>query len=382
MRTGANRGVSNAIQATNDRLDRLDLRGRMLPVPVSNLLARADIRTRGAQISFQVVSLQGVDSFVLLRNFSQDLGSAQVVAIWSRASLVSTPQTFPLLVSHSDSDQAISGQKVYYWLKVVPASTKTQENVFISGPQLFDATGMPSSPKIAADYAVSGSYTATSSPLTAVTGAGVNQATINIASFQVKYPFGVVTYNSGVITPLLDATGYYVYCNDPTMKGGAQTYFATTLNPALTDHAETIFLGSITTPVFGAGPKNGGGGGGGPCFDPETLIMTRRGPIEIADIMAQSDEVITLAGWRKVTTVFSHDYDGLLHEMPDGAFVTPDQRIRRGLEWVRAAEMFPRAVSYQGMVYNLGVEGETDDEHCYQLSNGYLAHNQNKGVQS
>lgn len=381
MRAGAGKGVTAALDQAVDRLDRLDRRGRMLPVPVTNLLATADIKTRGAQISFQVASLEGVESFVLMRNLSQDIGSAQIVAIWPRSSLLSTPQKFPLTVSHSDSDQAIAGRKAYYWLKAIPASTKTALNVFVSGPQIFDASLMPPSSKIAADYAVSGSYTATTQQLTATTGGAPNQATISIAGFQVKYPFGLVSYNSGTITPLLDNTGYYVYCNDPTMKGGAQTYFATTQNPALTDHPETIFLGSVTTPVFGGGPKGGGGGGGGPCFDPETLILTKRGNVEIAAIMPLADEVMTRVGWRKVTTVFSHDYDGLLHEMPDGALVTPDHRIRRGPEWVRAAELFSRVVSYQGMVYNLGIEGESDEEHCYQLSNGYMAHNSNKVVQ-
>jgi len=377
MRAGTNKGVTTALDEAADRLDRLDRRGRMLPVPLSNLLARADIKTRGAQISFQVASLQGVDSFVLLRNFSQDIGAAQIIAIWPRSSLVSTPQRFPITVTYSDADQAIAGQKAYYWLKAVPASTKTAPNVFISGPQLFDASQFPVAAKITQDYAVNQPFTPTTQPLTAVTGAGANQATINIAAFVVQYPFGQVNYNSGSITPLNDSTKYYVYCDDPTEKGGALAYIASTSNPSVTAGLHRLYLGSITTPAFGGGGTGCGGGGNGGCFSAETEVWTPRGNIAISQLLGGDDLVQTRVGWRKVLSVISHEYDGPLLEMPDGCFVTPGHRFRKGLEWIRADALFERVVHYQGMVYNLSIEGEgeTDDEHCFRLSNGYTAHN-------
>lgn len=375
MRAGAGKGVTAALDQAVDRLDRLDRRGRMLPVPVTNLLATADIKTRGAQISFQVASLEGVDSFVLMRNLSADIGSAQIVAIWPRSSLLATPQKFPLTVSHSDSDQAIAGRKAYYWLKAIPASTKTALNVFVSGPQIFDASQFPASIKITGDYAVNQPFTPTTQPLTAVTGGAPNQATVNVASFLVQYPFGTVTYNSGSITPLLDSTKYYIYCDDPTEKGGAQTYIASTSNPAVTAGLHRLYLGTVTTPAFGGPPNGGGGGGNGGCFSPETKIWTPRGDVAIAEIIGRSDVVHSLAGWRMVLTVLSHEYDGPLLEMPCGGLVTPGHRLRWGKEWLRAEKFFRRNIHYQGMVYNLSVEGITDDEHSFRLSNGYTAHN-------
>lgn len=378
MRTGANKGIGVVLDEAIDRLDRLDRRGRMLPVPITNLLATANIKTRGPQVSFQIESLQGIDSFMLLRNLSQDLGSAQVVATWPRASLVATPQTFPLFISYADADQSIAGQKAYYWVKVVPASTKTSTNALISGPQVFDASQYPSSDKITQDYAVNQPFTPTTQPVTAVTGGSANHATVNIASFQVQYPFGVVTYNSGSITPLLDSTKYYIYCDDPKEVGGAVAYIASTSNPTVTAGLHRLYLGAVTTPAFGGGPTGGSGGGNGGCFSPETKVWTPRGDVAIAEMVGGQDVVHTLAGWRMVMTVLAHEYDGILLEMPDGGLVTPGHRLHWGKEWLRADKFFRREVHFQGMVYNLVVEGDSDDEHNYRLANGYIAHNVQK----
>lgn len=99
--------------------------GRMQPVPLTGLQAFSNLKTRGAQVSFQVTSLQGVDSFVLMRNFSRDPGSAQIMHVWTAASLKTTPQTYPLNLQYTDADPAIAGQKAYYWIKAVPLSNKT-----------------------------------------------------------------------------------------------------------------------------------------------------------------------------------------------------------------------------------------------------------------
>lgn len=374
MRIGLPRTATNVIAHLNETVDHLARRGRMLPVPVGNLAAKSDLKTRGPAISFLVNSLTGVDSFILLRNFSRDIGSAKIVTIWPRAALVSTPQTFPIAVNYADSDSSIAGKVAYYWLKVVPASTKTGGNVFVSGPQQFDASQYPAAPKITGDFAVSQAFTPTTQPVTAVTGGAPNQATINVASFLVQYPYGSVSYSSGSITPLLDSTKYYVYCDDPTQKGGALPYIASTLNPSVTGALHRLYLGTVTTPAFGGAPVGGGGGGNGGCFSPETEVWTPRGDIPISELIP-GDKVQTRIGWRKVLAVLKHDYDGPLHEMPDGFLVTPDHRIRKGMEWVRAASLFDRVIQYQGPVYNLSIEGETDDEHCYRLANGYLAHN-------
>ena len=378
MKLGLNRIATQKVNDLQAKVDKLSRVGRMANVPVGNLSATSYLKTRGAAISFLVNSLEGVDSFALLRNFSQDIGSAQIVAIWPRSSLLSTPQRFPVAVHFADSDSAIAGKVAYYWLKAIPASNKTTDNVFISGPQVFDASQFPSATQIQGDFPVTQSLTPLTSPITADTGGSPNTATINVAAFSVQYPFGLVHYNSGMISGLLDSTGYFVYSRDPAYKGGPQTYIATVNNPDLTASDPVVFHGSVTTPVFGAGPKQGGGGGNGPCFDPETKVITQKGDKPFEEIKAGEDMVLTRVGWRRVKCVLIHDYDGPLHEMPDGGLVTPEHRIRKGYDWVRAADLFKNIVHYAGPVYNMHVEGATDDERCYRLANGYLAHNTQK----
>lgn len=121
--------TSKAQQRTHDRarndFDHLVKVGRMQPVPVTGLQANSGIKTRGAAVSFRVTSLQGVESFVLLRNFSRDPGSAQQIHVWSAKALQTTPQIYPLNLLHMDADPQIAGQKAYYWIKVVPVSNKT-----------------------------------------------------------------------------------------------------------------------------------------------------------------------------------------------------------------------------------------------------------------
>jgi|SRR5579862_1253071 len=126
----ANLGLtSKAQQRSHDRarndFNQLIKVGRMQPVPVTGLQTHSGIKTRGAQVKFQVTSLQGVESFVLLRNFSRDHGSAQQIHVWSAKALQTTPQIYPLNLLYMDADPQISGQKAYYWIKVVPVSNKT-----------------------------------------------------------------------------------------------------------------------------------------------------------------------------------------------------------------------------------------------------------------
>lgn len=250
---------------------------------------------------------------------------------------------------------------------------------------------------------VNAAYTPTTQPLTAATGVLANQATISIASFQVKYPSSIspasgnlVSYNSGTISGLLDATLYYVYCLDLKYVGGAQTYFATTDNPTVTGDEATVYLGTVTTPVHGGGGTGGGGGGSGPCFTGNTLILVERsGVVRAAPIahLEAGDQVLTLAGWRRVRRILEHpDYAGLMYRMPDRKvttnlstrheFVTPGHRLWSNRTWVRADEVFeaiaPEIVESK-TVFNLEVDGDGSDEtQCYTLANGWVAHNQIK----
>jgi hypothetical protein len=284
-----NKSQARQINAIDNKLSQVVKVGRIATVPISDLSAQSDLKTRGAQLSFQVLSLEGIDSFVLMRNFSRDPGSAQQIHVWPVNSLKTTPQTFPLNLQHTDADPAIAGQKSYYWLKAVPVSNKTGDNVFVSGPQLFDASNLPTAKQIAGDFAAYQSYTPTTQPLSSSTGVGVNQATIAIASFLIQYPFDangdgvadLISYNSGSITPLLDSTTYYVYFDDPDYSGGAETYLATTQNPVISAGLHRQYVGKITTPAHGGGGTTGGGGGGGACFSGNTKIYTKRGMVAI-----------------------------------------------------------------------------------------------------
>jgi hypothetical protein len=380
--------------SVNNKLNILVKQGRMQPVPLTGLQASSDIMTRGAQVSFQVTSLQGVDSFVLLRNFSRDPGSAQQIHVWSAAALVSTPQTYPLNLQYMDADPAIAGKVAYYWVKAVPASNATTSNTFLSGPQEFDASDMPSAAQIAGDFATYQAYTPTTSPLTSTTGGPVNQATITVAPFQIQYPFDadgdgspdLISYNGGSITPLLDATTYFVYFDDPKYAGGAQTFIASTDETSPVQSLHRQFVGSITTPAHGGGGTGGGGGGNGPCFSGNTLIVTKRGHVPIEEI-EPGDRVYSKIGWRTVKARLVHDFDGIMQEMGSGELVTPRHGIwttaKKGFsgEWVPAESLFPMALHFKGLVYNLALgasKARNKYGNCYLLKNGWYASNVQK----
>lgn len=389
MKQGWNRNQQRTVSRIQHSLDQVIQVGRMVPVPVANLAATSALMTRGAQVSFLVTSLQGIDHLVLLRNFSRDPGSAKQIHVWPAASLASTPQTYPINLQHTDADPAIAGQKAYYWVKAVPVSNTTTQNTFLSGPQLFDASQQPAAAAITGDYPICQAYTPTTNPVTATTGGSANQATISIAAFQIQYPFDLdndgdadlISYSGGSITPLLDNTLYFVYFNDPTYAGGAQTYIASVNNPDVTAGLYRQYLGTITTPVFGGGGTGGHGGGGGlggpPCFSGNTKVVTQHGAVFICDVKV-GDSVYSRAGWRKVASVLVHDFDGELHEMGSGELVTPQHRMhsREAKGWIPASEIYPVKVRFKGQVFNLSLSGgKSDNAHCYLLNNGRYAHN-------
>jgi hypothetical protein len=388
VRSGwTNKAQQRQIEQVTATLQKTVQVGKMQAVPVSNLAASSLLMTRGAQISFRILSLQAVDSFVLLRNFSLDSGSAAIVQTWPAAAFQATPQVYPISVTYADSDPSIAGKVAYYWIKVVPVSNATSSNVFLSDPQEFDASDQPSALQITGDQAITQSYTPTTQPLTAVTGVGANQATVDIAAFQIQYPFDVngdgvadlVSYNSGSIAPLLDATIYYIFFDDPTYAGGAQTFIADTNVADVTAGLHRQYIGTITTPAHGGSGTGGHGGGGGPCFTGNTRVQTKTGTKPIAEIEI-GDEVRSLAGWVKVTARLEHWYEGPMHAMGFGEFVTPEHRLWNVWEvnWVPAKRLFANSVPFKGKVYNLHCDGKDDFERCYRLLNGAVAHNVQK----
>lgn len=236
---------------------------------------------------------------------------------------------------------------------------------------------------------VNASYTPTTQPLTASTGVAANDATIDVAAFQVQYPAsvspstdGLVNYNSGAIAGLLDNTLYYVYCLDPTYAGGAQTYFATTDNPQVTGSDATVYLGTITTPAHGGGGTGGSGGGSGPCFTGNTRVVTRDGIKAMREIVGGQDEILTQRGWRRVRHLIEHAYDGPMLDMGADELVTPPHCFWWQRAWSAAVKIFPAILSrFTGKVFNLDIEGDgSDEEQCYLLANGWIAHNQRKAA--
>lgn len=571
-------GIQNVISGIQIRVGTIAPFGAKLqPNTVTNLKAVSNGKA-SAQVSFEITSLTGVDSFVLLRNFSRDPGSAKRLNLWTAKSLLRNPLTLPLTVTYSDSDQAIAGQQVYYWIEVIPQGSPVGSNIITIGPQLMNASADPGAPNAIVEFALShqaasgggivvgvtikpspgdsrwastvilaagyngiaakvavaqsggtsfnftlkqtgetptftaiavsstgkqaltgptatlnlgaglslpaqvmnayalelgrglgvqiswpqgpepsliqyliyrgpktggfgaaaqigtmawsaqtalynftdangllGSFewyvlaqnatgnsasgdavqvnalnstadltlnnaasTPTTQPLTAVTGVPVNAATINVAAFQVQYPFGLVSYSSGSITPLNDATLYYVFCADPNYKGGAQVYFATTDGTQVTAQEAYLFLGTVTTPVHGGGGTGGSGGGSGPCFTGNTLIETSEGMRRIAEIHV-GDSVRTLAGFRRVLNVLDHFYEGPMQDMSMGEYVTPTHLIYDEYRlWVDAKEIWLEEIAFSGHVFNLHCEGKDDLEHNYRLACGRYAHNLRK----
>ena len=88
-------------------------------------------------------------------------------------------------------------------------------------------------------------------------------ATIDVAAFSMRIP-GIpdIEYASGSISGLAYNALYYVYTDDPGFQGGAVVYEVTTDKTTALDGAGREFIGSITTPVQGAGDTTGNGDGG------------------------------------------------------------------------------------------------------------------------
>jgi hypothetical protein len=104
-------------------------------------------------------------------------------------------------------------------------------------------------------------YRPTSNMLTA-SDAGAS-ATINIAAFTLRVAGQAdVSYNLGSISALAFNTFYFIYCDDPTWRGGTQTYEATVTKEEALNGAGRIFLGSIRTPADGAPDTIGNNDGG------------------------------------------------------------------------------------------------------------------------
>lgn len=102
----------------------------------------------------------------------------------------------------------------------------------------------------------------TSNMLTA-TDAGAS-ATINIGDFTLRVSGQADVDYDGLasISSLAYGTLYFVYCDDPTLRGGTQTCEATVTQEEAMNGVGRIFLGSIWTPAAGAADTVGNNDGG------------------------------------------------------------------------------------------------------------------------
>lgn len=142
---------------------------------------------------------------------------------------------------------------------------------------------------------------------------------------------------------------------------------------------------SASTPNTGSGGGSGGGstgGTGGLCVSPDTLLRTLRGSLPASEIQI-GDVVYTARGTQRgVIEIFTHDYSGPMHGMPDG-LITPTHKVAYGGEWTQARLVFDSWREFRGTVYNFSVESEPGDdgstintEHSYCTSQGLALHNQ------
>lgn len=208
--------------------------------------------------------------------------------------------------------------------------------------------------------------------------------TILIASNTIYWGTNTVSYNSGSVTPATYGLKY-IYADDPTFAGGAVTYVATANQLDLFKADGRVNFGSITTAIGG-----GGTGGGGSCFSPNTKVKTQRGDVSFNDIR-DGDMALTARGtWRNIVQVrCSEQTNRPMLEMGNGELVTLGHLFKTDGGWktAEALDIFPSAGLYTGLVANLCIEADEDDdgsaldtEHSYTLANGHVVHNMPQGT--
>ena len=137
-RSGWTRQQGRYISDMQSRLDRIDQGGTLPTVTVSGLSVTLDSLSSAINVKFQVVSLQGLEAVVLMRNTTQDTGTAQAIQTTTASQLLANAKAGPWNVAFSDANPG-SGS-VYYWVKVIPNRNKRSGSYF-EGPQ-FVASGL------------------------------------------------------------------------------------------------------------------------------------------------------------------------------------------------------------------------------------------------
>lgn len=123
-------------------------------------------------------------------------------------------------------------------------------------------------------------------------------ATISVTAGSLQSGANSTSYNAmsvGVSGTGGTVVQYYLYVDDPTRIGGAQTLIATTTPLNIYSATGRIYIGdcTVTFPTSGTG-GGGGGGGGGYCIWANALVPTRnRGEVRAVEINAD-DTIMVL----------------------------------------------------------------------------------------
>jgi hypothetical protein len=134
---------------------------------------------------------------------------------------------------------------------------------------------------------------------------------------------------------------------------------------------------AAATTSSGTGGGSGGGGGTGGCFTPNSrlLDLTPISEVVVGDLIWVELEDSTFVQ-RPVGAVLTYEYDGILHNVDLGTWVTPNHRFKQpDGSWKRADELFSKTMHYTGTVHNLHIETQDDNERNYILWNKMVAHN-------
>lgn len=123
-----------SIEELNEKVERLIDRRPVSRNPLDAFQVIFNDATKGATVSFLLTSNAGIGALVLKRNFTLDLGSAQVVNTWD-AQALTAGQT----ITFDDTDQSIKNSTaIYYWVECHP--TIDDFNATTIGPQTLSIT--------------------------------------------------------------------------------------------------------------------------------------------------------------------------------------------------------------------------------------------------
>jgi hypothetical protein len=285
------------LEDISDRLDRIALRRPIASNPIDAFQVSFNDTTKGATVSFKLVDNQGLATIVLKRNFSLDLGSANIVNTWE-AQTIDEGAT----VSFEDTNQDIRNNTgTSYWLECHP---RIDDFAAVTiGPQTLSLTldQLPPDPISSFDAsheAVSGGTVLIGIAFKAKTGdprfgscriyiAGYNgvAATVEIAQnatspfrFALLQTGETVTLSAVAVSPNgIESTG-----SAPTK---ALTLDAAATVPAKIVNASALELSTGVQITFAAGPESN-----------VTLYQVYRGPRGLGFGSASSIGTVTPTG--------------------------------------------------------------------------------------